>query len=68
MANAFNYGDWLSLIETAIAFIEKLRNQKQVYLNFHPSNIAKNSLGDLKITDPEFLSNEGTYQEVNASQ
>ena len=61
MSQTFNYGDWLSLIETSIDFIEKLKIEKQVYLNFHPSNIARNSFGELKITDPEFLTDEGTY-------
>ena len=52
MAKGFNYSDWLSLIEHSVGFIEKLKNQQQVYLNYHPSNIAKNSFGELKITDP----------------
>ena len=43
------------MIEMSVDFIEKLKIEKQVYLNFHPSNIAKDSFGVLKITDPEFL-------------
>jgi hypothetical protein len=68
MFSSLNNGDRLTLVEFAVNFIENLKNQKQVYLNFRPWNIAKNAVGDFKITDPEFITNEGSYNEIEAAQ
>jgi hypothetical protein len=49
--SSLTYNDWLNLTETILDFTEKLRAQKQVFLNINPWSIAKNSDGEFKILD-----------------
>ena len=68
IADTLTYNDWLSLVEFSLGFLENLRQQQKVYLNFHPCNVARNAFGEFKITDPEFMSQEGSYQDLAGTQ
>jgi hypothetical protein len=49
--STLNHSDWLGVVETVLDFAEKLKQERQVFLNINPWSIARNVDGDFKILD-----------------